>query len=242
MKKIVYIAVASLLCLFCFSCSENSRLMFNDDAAIYFRIPKGDTNLIIQTDTVVYSFAFEDANLVKTYTIRIPIESTGAAVPHERKYQIKADTKLSTAIEGTDFETLKSEYIMPANTGLDTLLLIVKRTPAMQEAAKSLVLEMVATPDFKLGLEERQQIYLRFSDILERPSWWKDWEYYMGAYGRKKHEKWLQIWGKAALPTDVFVHPFYTPKELMAIQDMRIYFEQNPTYENGERVVVPKVY
>lgn len=243
MKNIFHLFISGLLCLFYAACSENDKLLFNDNASIYFRIPKGDTTLIIQADTVVYSFAFEDPELVNTFVMRLPVESTGLAPSYERKYKIHIVPELSTAIEGTDFQALQETYTMPAQKGLDTLLLTVNRTESMQVAPKNLVLEMVATDDFKLGPQERVRIYLRISDILERPEWWDEWEPYMGAYGRKKHDKWLKIWGKDPLPTDVsMIHPFYTPKELMAIQDLRIYFEQNPTYENGERVVVPKVY
>lgn len=243
MKKLIYIIIGCLFVPFYFSsCSENDRLTFEDTPGIYFRLPEKDTTLIVREDTIVYSFAFEDPNLVREYVMRVPVEITGLSVNKERKFKIRIDPKLSTAVEGRDYIKLQEEYIMPANTGKDSIRITVLRNDSLQTKPRDLQLEIVATPDFKLGIKERATIRLRFSDILEEPEWWDYWSFFMGAYGRKKHQQWLLIWGKTPLKTDGQIHPFNTPKELMAIQDLRIYFEQNPTYENGERVVVPKIY
>lgn len=240
MKRLFYILTIYFFGMSLLSCQENDRLLFTDDSAIYFTLPTKDTTLLIQEDTVVYSFALETHSV---YTLRLPIESTGLAPNRERTYKISINPSYTTAVEGTDFEGLKTEYHMPANRGLDTVSFTVHRTLPMQTAARTLRLDIVPTADFKEGIQERTSIYLKFSDILERPVWWDKWEFVMGEYGRKKHDKWLEIWGKSPLPTDVMmIHPFYTPKELMAIQDLRLYFERNEVYENGKRVTVPKMY
>ena len=70
MKRLFYILTIYFFGMSLLSCQENDRLLFTDDSAIYFTLPTKDTTLLIQEDTVVYSFALETHSV---YTLRLPI-------------------------------------------------------------------------------------------------------------------------------------------------------------------------
>lgn len=252
MKKInIYIVLIITLGLA--ACHEVDELMYNDFAGIHFSIPKDDETFILRDDTLVYSFAFEKPDF-KEKIIYVPVEIEGFRTDRDRKIKIKLINDKTSAVPNVNYEPLKEDYIVKANAGKDSIPIKVMRTLDIREKAKTIAFEFVATEDFKLGIKDKQQMYLSISDILEEPEWWEGWKFFLGDYHRIKYQEWMRIkGGKGELPMVEGKRPFQIyfgyPAELILITELRLYFEKNPRYtkedlgnpeDKGERITIPK--
>lgn len=241
-----------LLLAFIFaSCNEGEKLMYKDFSGLHLSIPQNDSILVLRRDTLVYSFAFEKPEL-KEKIIYIPVEIEGFRANKERKFKVQLIKDGTTAVAGTHYEALKEYYVVKANVGRDSIPLRIKRTLDIRNTAKTITLKLEPTEDFQIGLYDKQQISLSFSDVLEEPDWWESWKYLFGTYHRIKLQEWIKIrGGKGTLPI-VNTKPAWFlnrhPAICVQIMQLRLYFEQNPRYtledqgdpnNKGERIVVP---
>lgn len=250
MKKIMMSACVAVLLAFV-SCREAEKLMYDDFAGIHFLFPVAGDDYIIRKDTLVYSFAFVNAE-VKEHVIYIPVQIEGFRKNFDRTVNVRLIEKTTTAKAGTDYEQLKSSYTVKADAGTDSIPITVKRTADIRTGAKTISLELTESQDFKLGIKNKTNIHVSFSDMLEKPVWWDGWSYLFGAYNRIKYQEWIRLRGdRGELPV-VNIRPYMFrqlyPREVAQIMELRVYFENNPRYTNeeagdpdnlGDRIVVP---
>lgn len=257
MKKIAYIVVAFAVIIVGASCSEADQLMFTTTDGVYFKnLAKDDSRdkkVVVREDTLIFSFAYETD--VEQYTIKLPVEVMGFTADQDREYKIVIDPK-STAKAGIHYKALKEKFIMPKGIGVDTVEIVVFRHLDLATDVKDLVLNLAVSDDFTLGRKENISVTVRFSDMLEEPEWWEDWSPYMGKYHRIKHQEWMKvaidfdIYGKESkIPGELWTNPgsnLDIPYELMAINTLKKYFDENPRYTEetypgevrGERITV----
>ena len=241
MKQRYYTFLAGLLAL-PGACSEASREMFSAPDAIYFRMPQGDTTLILREDTVVYSFAFD---LVSTrHEICIPVEVVGYAAARDREYNITV-TNIGDTREGVHYEPLDSKQPFPAGKTRDSLRVTFLRAADMQQEAKKIGITIRESEDFTLGVAECLYVAIQVSDILERPTWWTDrWNpYFGGAYDPQIYRAWMAIWGGKG---DITAYPnpdwWSSPQVLTALIELKRYFDENEVYYLDRptvRIVIP---
>lgn len=244
MKRNIYIGI----CLFClvlvFACREAERemypletegLYFHADSVAYF-----DTNLLLRTDTVVYTFAYE-TTAVQTYEVRVPVQLMGVAAERERIYYVEI-LPADNTVEGTDYEPVTSRQVFAAGKTVDTLRIVWKRNKSMEKGLKQLNIHILEGGDFTRTVEERNFIALQASDILEEPDWWKAWEIAFGSYHPTKLREWVKIWGREPLEEDPWMGIYFMgyPQECTAILKLRDLFEKEEFYDdNGVRLVIP---
>lgn len=254
MKKINIYTIL-IIALGIVSCQEVDKLMYDDFAGIHIKIPKDNQTFILREDTLVYSFAFESPDM-KQKTVYIPVEIEGFRSDKDRKFKVKLIEAGTTAKAGVNYEPLKDYYTVKANSGKDSIPINIIRTLDIREKSKSIALELVATEDFKIGIKDKQQVYISVSDILEEPEWWKGWKFFLGEYHRIKYQEWMRIkGGKGELPMVEGRSPFQIyfgyPTELVLIMELRLYFEKNPRYtkedlgdpnDKGERITIPNPF
>ena len=224
---------------FLFSCSRAEELKFTTDASVSFRMPRGVEELIISRDTIIYSFAFEAPD-VKEYLLNIPVEIIGKRENRSRTFSVNLVAgKFTTAEPGKDYEQLSATYTIPAGEGEILLPVKLFRSENVAKGERWIHLTFTPTTDFGVGIIERNTICIRFSDLLEKPTWWSGmYEYMLGAFSRVKYQYWLDLWGREAPPS--FSYAGANPKEAYAIEQLKLYFDNNPTLdENNELIYIP---
>lgn len=233
-------------------CHEASREMFNTSfSSVCF--PKdnngkflfADTLIICTNDTATFSFSIQPPEQTD-YDINIPIKVTGLPTDYDRTFSLAVDAKNTTAVEGVNYQALKSSYIMPSNEVSTYIPIKIFRTSDIANAPKDLQLYITSSSDFSSPvIAEQSVIHLRFNDILTEPKWWKKWIAVLGRWSRAKYQRWLVIWGTTNLTMEGPGAPIPSlhPKEALAAEKLREYFTNHPTYdENNQLITVPYYY
>jgi hypothetical protein len=238
MKQAIVIIATLLLG----ACSEASREMFSAPGAIYFRMPQGDTTLIIREDTVVYSFAFDLVNTRRE--ICIPVEIVGLAAGHDRTYRVEVNP-FGETLPGVHHEPVATEQVLPAGKTRDSLRVTFLRSPDMQQEVKKIGITIRDGGDLATGVRECLYVAIQVSDILERPAWWNNtWNpYFGGTYDPQIYKVWMEIWGGTG---DLSAYPsaswWDAPHVLTALFDLKRYFDEHEVYylnDPGRRIIIP---
>ncbi|MGN7783117.1 DUF4843 domain-containing protein [Niabella sp. 22666] len=186
-RKGVYLLCMVLLAA---GCKKAEPLTFDHAANIYFDLSQQ------QKDSISYTFAYDLAKA--TDTINIPVTISGKRISQDRFYTAYVETDSSTAVPGTHFKPLESQYTIPALEGRTVLPLIVYNRPDLEDSSRTIVVKLRASRD--LGIENPAIIRARvvLSARLEQPAWWSMW---CGAYSRTKHQLFLIVTGITELST-----------------------------------------
>lgn len=243
---------------------------------------KGDNMVQFATQTdEVYTFAyFTDEKQVDT--LNIPIMSVGEVVDFNRvvrfeqvvkewKYVYDVDNPQQIvdsnyvdmeypAVEGKHFEILESnnnEATLQANHNQLNLRVVVKRTDDnLKKNAYVLKLHLLPSNDFETGAVNYLTKRIVISDKLERPTQWKDNNYYcstyLGPWSEVKHrfminatgEKWdndcIKRYIKGGFEYAA-IREFYLKKIKNELEKYNADPKNNPPLrdENGFEVVFP---
>lgn len=241
MKKITnHFGIISIILLLIFACGEANKEMFKGPESIYFRVPQGDTTLIIREDTIVFSFAF-DLNSSQR-EILIPVEISGFPTDYDRKYMVEV-TNIGDTKAGIHYETISKEQVLPAGKMTDSLKVIFYRTEDMGKSAKKIGISIQDGGELIKGVEECLYMAIQVSDILEKPEWWNTWEDYFGRYDPQVYREWMRIWGGTGDISE-YTEPgwWQAPQVLTALIDLRSYFSKlDPpaTYEDSTPIMIP---
>lgn len=238
----LYIIIALFLAACCVACSDADKEMFaGDTAGIYFKLErlKDDASLILRTDTIVYTFAYDDEEVVER-EICLPVELMGSFADGERTYHVEIENAAGT-VAGEDYEPLAAEQVFPAHKTIDSLRFVWKRNASMQKQMKQVNIKIVGGGDLVPGVQECLFVSLQASDILEKPDWWDAWDSGFGAWHPIKLREWNKIWGKESLdPKPWMISFFYYTQECTAIIKLKDLFEKEEFLdENGVRLVIP---
>lgn len=231
------------------SCHEADRLMFDTNYASIC-IPRdkdgklnfADTLVTVQEDTATFTFSVLPASYVE-YDLQIPIRLTGTPAAVDRRFYLRVDADKTTAVEGEEYESLAGGFVMPADSSATVATIKLLRSEPLASSSRDLSLLVDGGDDFQSPvITEENRIVIRINDILTQPVWWNTWKNAFGRYSRVKHQKWIEIWGPGSLSTDRIQAPLASmyPRQALALQKLRTYFVENPTYdENGYLVEVP---
>ncbi|WP_158569109.1 DUF4843 domain-containing protein [Chitinophaga silvisoli] len=193
MKGIYIILLMSLFA----ACKKAEELHYDHAANIHFNLIGNDK------DSIVYTFAYTPT--LSQDTIYLPVQLAGIQVDKDRTYNAYVETDSSTAKAGVHFEPLKSGYLLPANTGVALLPVIIYNVADLVNESVSLMIKLKGTND--LGIEiptgddgkSLLKAKIVFSAMLEKPNWWDMW---LGSYySRTKHQLFLIVTGVTSLTT-----------------------------------------
>ncbi|GHE44526.1 DUF4843 domain-containing protein [Sphingobacterium griseoflavum] len=181
MKEINYL-VAVLSMLMYVSCKNAEEVTYDRHANVYFNMSANER------DSVVYTFAYDMTKA--TDTIFIPVQIVGHRVPSLRHYAAYVELDSSSAEQHVHFDALEDAYPLAANTGTDSLPIIVHNLADLEDRSVSLIVKLMASADF--GIENPRLIRAKIvlSARLEQPLWWSMW---LGGYSRVKHQLFLLV-------------------------------------------------
>lgn len=181
MKRNIFVIV--LFCSAIFGCKKDKEFLYHSQDNIYL-------NYAVK-DTLNYSFALHLTQLKDT--IWIPVIATGKRMNHDRHFQMSVVPDSTTAVATLDYEPLKSSYTLPADSGTIHIPVIIKSTDtALVNKSVILTVRVSGGTDFTSLLDESIRTKkILFSNRLEEPAWWPDWQDELGSYSRTKHQLFL---------------------------------------------------
>lgn len=227
MKILKYIGLV-LLIVSNLACEHNEPILYDTDYnALNFRLQNVDSLY------VNFMFGADDAT---TELAKGRLKLMGMPSQEDRHYKVRAVADESTAEAEVHYEVFADEYVFPGGETETYFELIAKRDASLQSGTYRLVVELVPSKDFQVGIEEEQFVVVNITDNLDTPP--PFWEanylhYYAGAYHWKKCKKYIEIAGV----DNAYWYPDPYAAGDVFIKKTRIWFEENPTYdEDGNRL------
>lgn len=196
-------------------CKKDVEFTYASEDNVYLDYPN--------SDVLTYSFSYKPS--IDKDTVWVPVKISGNRVAHDRKFVLSVVDSKTTAVADFHYEKLKSFYIMPKDSGVVKVPVILKNIdPELVNNSVSITLNVVGGEDFKGDLPSTQRTKtITFSNRLEEPSWWKYWGQ-LRAYGRVKHQLFIIVNGAVDLVDVTKPNAFYEiPRTLYYIENMRLF-------------------
>lgn len=247
MKKITILLSLVLLTLLP-ACNRKEIKPYHSDHGVYF--PDG-------AEKYKYSFIRDaESTAAGEHTIFVDVQVQGFPVKYDRKFKVSVvprepnsldEEQPTNAVVDIDYVPLESEYTMKAGDYIAKVPIIVKKTAKLDNEFIWLTLRLDSTDDLVIGLKEQQRSRVEFGNKLFEPEYWQ--KELWGVWSAKKQTTIEEVMG-ARLPHLNMIFPVtneeYLASDIYPIRqwiadEMNIWFQQNPTYdENGDRITIKK--
>lgn len=195
----IYVLIGLIVtCILGQSCEQDPAYEFKDDGKIYFKYPKKENSLGIETnllvDSIVYSLhgkkLYDDKD-----TLWIKVQIMGARKDIDRSYKVVAVADSSSGVEGVDFDRLNDLYTFHRNIGVDSFPLVLNKKAFEKVFARNVLLRLEPTADLGIAYTEYADIRVNFSAYLLEPEWWWAFSLYLGDYHPLKYDKVVEVYG-----------------------------------------------
>lgn len=187
MKRVSYIWVMVVGLAGSFAACQKGIETYHGDNAIYFT-----SNSKSYIDTAAITFAYSDTTVQDT-VINITVSTLGKFYSTDRYFKVTVSDS-STAVAGVHYDPLPDSVVMKAGTLTTTFPLTVHRTPDMQVAPVSIILQLDSNRWFTTDIQQfvntlndscpATQYKMWVSDMIIQPRTWLT--QYMGPFSRKK--------------------------------------------------------
>ena len=167
---------------------------------------------------------------VTVYTARIPVCVLGSPASRDMVAKVKIDEALTTAPESM-YNPVAAEVTIPKDSvrGWAEVELLRDEIPSNQDTTFTLALQLEASDDFQLGIEECQEFEITFSNYLSEPDWWYIGEsIWWGPYHPMKYQKIIELWGGEISFDD---YAAQMAQVIYVAQLMYNYFLEHPEYD-----------
>lgn len=211
-KRTIYSLLALLSIL---GCKEDERLMFADEASVYFGAQSSNGGFY-SLDSLNYSFAFEPEE-VEQDTFYVYCRITGLAADHDRRINFVADER-SDAKMNYHYEILNP--LIPAGQYGNDIAIVLYRQPGLQDSLVTALLHIEDSEDLLAGYNDtgsqpvgrskytRREFKFTITDQLLKPANWdSSWLSTFGEYSQVKIRFISSVtgytnWGGNPLPQD----------------------------------------
>ncbi len=258
-KRIFYTGGCLLSALFALSSCEQEIDSFSEQSNfVYFDLPYVLNEYLVETSNREegYTYSFEmDDETVTSYTFKVPVNAISLPANRDRNYKVQVIAGETTATnEEWDPSCIENNTIK-AGELTDTLYIEVQRSQSLRSEWKTISLQIVPNEEFGVGYSNLLTVKLSFSDQVEMPEWWPQWQSYLGEYCREKFVKWREIYYLGADPNKEHISyaptygkplwwdnmPYlaayassYYPTTMMFINVLKQYFIDNEVYPDGD--------
>ena len=185
MRKLYTLLIVFATCLFA-GCEENGESGYYDDMdRIYF-----------VKDSIICRLG-EMQMGVETYTVQVPLKVLGEPWDENRMFKVSVNRELTTAPENI-YTSLPTEFVVMKDSvnAYIPIELLRDRIDPMVDTVYQIVLDLEVNDTFGLGVQEKLQSKVVFSNYLQEPEWWYALEFvYWGAYQPEKYQKMMEYWG-----------------------------------------------
>ena len=166
---------------------------------------------------------------VETYTVKVPVKVLGQPLGENRMFKINVNQELTTA-PGDSYTSLSTEFVVDKDSvnAYIPIELLRSRIDPMVDTVYRIVLDLEANDMFGLGVQEKLQSKVVFSNYLQEPDWWYALEaMYWGAYRPEKYQKMMEFWG-GAISFEDYMNSMI--KVILCGKKMYDYFKLHPEY------------
>jgi hypothetical protein len=209
MKDKILLLLIACCCLF--ACKKEEKFLYQEDVDNIYLAYEDEEQL-------TYTFAYQPG--LAQDTVWIPIMIAGKRQNRDRNFQLTTVDTATTAKSNVHYEALKPFYVMPADSGVVHVPLVLLNAPDLETTSVRLTFEVLRGEDFEAKLPRKLRVKkLLFSNRLEMPSWWMFWMGELGPYSRVKHQLFLVSSGTRDLkPPSEFME---IPRSLFYISNTR---------------------
>lgn len=173
MKKIILLSL--ILGLLLSACQKAEEMKYIGATSVVF----GTTSDTLKY--IVYSF-LEHPEVLTLDTIYIPVRIQGNRASYDRTIKVSVVTTNTTATVGINYEALKAQYIMPADSGSIQLPVIIKKGDSrLNIAPVKIALQIQPNEDF-ISNPKMQNTIVTFSNTIKEPVWWDFWYRYQSDF------------------------------------------------------------
>lgn len=169
MKKYILISLSLVLGVLLYSCQKATEMRYI-----------GVTNAVFGTtsDTltpIVYSF-LEHPEVKDIDTIYVPVRIQGNRAHIDRPIKISVVKDSTTAVEGKHYEALKTQYVIPADSGSIQVPVIIKKGDNLLNLSTVKIGLRIEPNEYFGSNPGYQYTSVTFSNTLKKPVWWSYWE------------------------------------------------------------------
>ena len=218
MKRNIFYVLACVLPMWFVGCDENGDDGYYDGISrVYFGQASAHHGLGAKPVEVT------------VYTAKIPVCVLGSPASRDMVARVKVDEALTTASESM-YNPVPEEVTIPKDSirGYVEVELLRDQVPSDKDTTFTLALQLEASDDFQLGIEECQVSEITFSNYLSEPDWWYIEEsIWWGAYHPMKYQKIIELWG-GEITWDDYVAQM--AQVVYVAQQMYDYFQAHPEY------------
>ena len=218
MKRNIFYVLMFVLPMWFVGCDENGDDGYYDGISrVYFG--EADTHHALGAKPVE----------VTVYTAKIPVCVLGSPASRDMVARVKIDEALTTAPENM-YNPVAAEVTIPKDSirGYVEVELLRDEIPSDKDTTFTLALQLEASDDFQLGIEESQEFEITFSNYLSEPDWWYLLETtHWGPYDPMKYQKMIEYWGGEIIYDD-FMYSY--AQILYVAQLMYNYFMEHSEY------------
>lgn len=191
MKKIIYqIAVILFVTLWFTACTEEQFTTFNGEKSGIYMANVQSTNIsgavLSYIDSITFSFASSKSDVTQLKR-QISVRVMGNPVNYDRPFVFKVDETKSTAKRGINFDFNDEDCVIPANTVLKNIPVIIYRTPDLASLTLRVEFKLEPNEHFTTELERYKntvawnatgttmcgtRFKISFNEFYSEPSWW----------------------------------------------------------------------
>lgn len=190
MKKIFFLLS---LAITLFACSENDRLVYDDNMHdVYYSI-------VTKTRDSLYVSLLTAKEISIT---NVGISLLGNVLPVSMKFKVEVVKEKTDAIEGVHYQALPEYYEFPAGVfSCNMPVTMIKGDKGITEKPVTLTLRLVSTADLGIAYLDRAEIRLQIADMLKKPTgegYYGDMTAFkklFGEYSRTKHTMIIELVG-----------------------------------------------
>ena len=226
----------TIVCFGALCACQRDEIMLVDGEVASLNFPKTKYLSEYKNDSLQFLALFNSG--VEEAVMYIPVRLSGKIAEAGRKYELRIVADESFGVtEGTHF-TLETEQVFRAGRYIDSAVLKIDAKEVMKDKVDGrLYIELVPNENFEKGLDFYQYMIVRISGagLTSQPTFWNKNSLgnYGGTYSAVKAEKFIEL---NNIPAADWVAP---NKSVLFAYAKKTYewFEANPTYDGGERVV-----
>lgn len=176
-----------------FACSENERLVYDDNMHdVYYTI-------VTETRDSIY-VSLLTAEDVSTATVEVSL--LGNVLPEPRKFKVEVVKERTTAVEGLHYKALPEYYEFPAGEFKYKMPVeMLKGDPEITVNPVILTLRLADSEGLGVAYADRSEVRLIIADMLKQPEgngYYGDMTAFknlFGDYSRKKHTMIIELTG-----------------------------------------------
>jgi hypothetical protein len=195
-KTIILFSVVSMLLAGIMSGCENDGFNYQDEPRVRLKAPQ---KWALGTDSLEFSFV-TFAPEILDYDMTMTLYIMGNAEDRDRTVQLGVDPAKTTAL-AKHYE-MPASVTIPAGKFSSTFNITLNRTEDLQDAEVRLLVQVVDSDDFKVGVAEERRVLLKWSDVMTRPTNWDKLSEFFGTFSLVKYRFILNTTGVAEFDTD----------------------------------------